>query len=291
MVIDANVYWLPEELFTDPEIREAFLRCVPREYDVHAFAEETENGWAFRIDASHSMVRSSDAVAQWRPERDKSFQSFVNEVSLIVEFTFLDFYTGRKGNSISPYLFGGGSAFTYKTAPLLNADEMVALAGDQLPANLRAFEQAWKGCLGKGNSYSIPFGFGCKVSLSEHLATNIEWKMNYTFTDAIDGLEDVYSDAHAFANVYCKDKKDSEGNLLKDKNGAQLKEYLVAFQPLAEEGYSFVSSYDLTDQTGLFGAEQQMSNSQSKDWLGSITISLTWKIPIPGGGACRVNHY
>lgn len=50
MVIDANVYWLPEELFTDPEIREAFLRCVPREYDVHAFAEETENGWAFRIE-------------------------------------------------------------------------------------------------------------------------------------------------------------------------------------------------------------------------------------------------
>ena len=50
MVIDANVYWLPEELFTDRSVREAFLRCVPREYDVHAFAEESENGWAFRIE-------------------------------------------------------------------------------------------------------------------------------------------------------------------------------------------------------------------------------------------------
>ena len=50
MVIDANVYWLPEELFTDPDVREAFLRCVPREYGVRAFAEETENGWAFRIE-------------------------------------------------------------------------------------------------------------------------------------------------------------------------------------------------------------------------------------------------
>lgn len=50
MVIDANVYWLPEELFTDPDVREAFLRCVPIEYGVRAFAEETENGWAFRIE-------------------------------------------------------------------------------------------------------------------------------------------------------------------------------------------------------------------------------------------------
>lgn len=50
MVIDANVYWLPEELFTDPDVRETFLRCVPREYGARAFAEETENGWAFRIE-------------------------------------------------------------------------------------------------------------------------------------------------------------------------------------------------------------------------------------------------
>lgn len=50
MIIDANVYWLPEELFTNLDVREAFLRCVPREYGVQAFAEETKNGWAFRIE-------------------------------------------------------------------------------------------------------------------------------------------------------------------------------------------------------------------------------------------------
>ena len=44
MVIDANVYWLPEELFTDPAIAEAFLRCVPQEYDVRASAHPTSDG-------------------------------------------------------------------------------------------------------------------------------------------------------------------------------------------------------------------------------------------------------
>ena len=51
MTIDANVYWLPKELFTDPEIRDAFCRAVPKEYDVHALWEKTEDGQiAFRIE-------------------------------------------------------------------------------------------------------------------------------------------------------------------------------------------------------------------------------------------------
>ncbi len=35
-VIDANMYWLPEELFTDKELRQRFLACFPKEYDVNA---------------------------------------------------------------------------------------------------------------------------------------------------------------------------------------------------------------------------------------------------------------
>ena len=44
MKIDANVYWLPDELFFDDEMLEAFLRCVPREYNVHASAEKRPDG-------------------------------------------------------------------------------------------------------------------------------------------------------------------------------------------------------------------------------------------------------
>ena len=38
MRIDANVYWLPDCLFTDESVRNAFLRCIPREYGVCASA-------------------------------------------------------------------------------------------------------------------------------------------------------------------------------------------------------------------------------------------------------------
>ncbi len=45
-VIDANMYWLPEELFTDRELQQKFLACFPREYDVSATAYVLEDGRA-----------------------------------------------------------------------------------------------------------------------------------------------------------------------------------------------------------------------------------------------------
>lgn len=43
-VIDTNVYWLPEELFTDESLRNEFIRAVPQEYDCKAIAYELEDG-------------------------------------------------------------------------------------------------------------------------------------------------------------------------------------------------------------------------------------------------------
>lgn len=36
MMIDANMYWLPEELFTNESMLEEFMRCIPEVYGVHA---------------------------------------------------------------------------------------------------------------------------------------------------------------------------------------------------------------------------------------------------------------
>ncbi len=43
-VIDSNMYWLPEELFTNQDLQQAFLACFPREYDVCASVYTKEDG-------------------------------------------------------------------------------------------------------------------------------------------------------------------------------------------------------------------------------------------------------
>ena len=44
MIIDANVYWLPKELFADKNVMDTFIRAVPREYDVLAKSYTNDNG-------------------------------------------------------------------------------------------------------------------------------------------------------------------------------------------------------------------------------------------------------
>lgn len=41
-VIDANMYWVPKELFTDKDVKDAFVRTMPREYGVRAVYYERE---------------------------------------------------------------------------------------------------------------------------------------------------------------------------------------------------------------------------------------------------------
>ena len=43
-VIDANMYWFPEELFTDPELSERFLSEIPAEYGMRGSLKEDGNG-------------------------------------------------------------------------------------------------------------------------------------------------------------------------------------------------------------------------------------------------------
>lgn len=40
MVIDANMYWMPEELFTSESRLQEFLRCIPTQYNMKAYTEE-----------------------------------------------------------------------------------------------------------------------------------------------------------------------------------------------------------------------------------------------------------
>ena len=243
-----------------------------------------DSRWAFRLDYSHSVVKSSDSIAQWRPERDLSFRSVINDISLVVEFNFLDYYTGKIGKGVSPYIFGGVSLFWYKTAPNLNKAGQQELMGTVNDHNAHAFDSVWNSSLGRNTSFSIPFGIGCKFSISKHLAASVEWMMHYTLTDGIDGIANRYpATNHHQYFVTTQEGYDANNNPIMNYN-------VVSGSP-ADFGPDVINYMDLTDPTGLFQEGQQRGNSQSMDWFGSLRLSLTWKIPLPGGTACRIENY
>ena len=73
--------------------------------------------WSFRLDYTYEMIKGNDSVIGWRPERGLSFRTKIHDLSLITEFNFLEYYTGRPSTSISPYLFGGISVLMYDPQP------------------------------------------------------------------------------------------------------------------------------------------------------------------------------
>ena len=150
--------------------------------------------WAFRFDYTHGRVKACDTTAAWRPEAMLNFRSTVNDFSFMVEFNFLDYYAGV-------------SAFLYTTRPF-TGDPML----DTIVLNGKATDWYFKDStyydangaehivtLFRGKqlknpafSLSIPFGIGCKFSLSKHLAATLEWRMHYTFTDYLDDVSGLY---------------------------------------------------------------------------------------------------
>ena len=41
-IIDANMHWLPGDLFSDAKLLNAFLDCVPKQYGFHTRVEQIE---------------------------------------------------------------------------------------------------------------------------------------------------------------------------------------------------------------------------------------------------------
>ena len=112
--------------------------------------------WSYRIDYTYLQLH---AEGRYYGEMDQS----LHDLSLLVEFNFHDYYTGRSGSEYSPYIFAGLSAFYPIPVSL-------SLFGASLPFGL-----------------SLPFGIGYKVSLSKRFAATLDLKMHCTFSDGLDG--------------------------------------------------------------------------------------------------------
>ncbi len=83
----------------------------------------------------------------------------LTDVALVAEFNFFDYYTGSMRSYITPYIFGGGSYFFF--SPEDSAESSPNL--------------------------SMAFGLGVKYSVNKRLGLALEWRMQETMRDDLDG--------------------------------------------------------------------------------------------------------
>lgn len=143
--------------------------------------------WAYRFSYQNRKVTAEDT----RPDRGLEFVTDINDFALITEFNFLNYVTGSKRNTISPYLFLGASFVKFNPkdtdgTELCNilTDVVYDSNGNETKKDGDAKYKKYTG--------AIPFGFGVKYGIGKRLCLSAEWRVDWTWTDYIDDCHGYY---------------------------------------------------------------------------------------------------
>lgn len=141
--------------------------------------------WAIKAGYNRGSVKSDDSKNAAIAGQGLNFQSTINDITVVGEFNFLEYFTGSKRNYFTPYIFGGIGVFTFNP----KSHDGVVLQPLGTEGQNENFDDR--------NPYSkvgisIPFGVGFKYSISERFGLGIEWGMRKTFTDYVDDVSKSY---------------------------------------------------------------------------------------------------
>jgi hypothetical protein len=203
--------------------------------------------WTAKLNVLNGKLIGDDNKSNFLPERGLRFDADIYEMSIVMEFNFLRYFTGSMKNFISPYIFGGPGFFFAQ--PKNNGK------------SLRDYHTEGQGTTFDDNGtrkeysyfhFSIPFGIGLKYSVSKKIALSVEWGMRKTFTDYIDDVSTSY---------YLSSSAVKPG----DPNYP----YLVVSDPgLNHEPY------------------QQRGNSETNDWYSFAGFTITYNIDLTKRNTC-----
>ncbi len=122
---------------------------------------------SWRISYMQSKIIANDklAIDPRRKERLLAVDNTIQEVSLGMEFNFLNFNLHNFEKKFTPYVYTGLSLFQYESKYLNGG-----------------FQE-----IGKNNSLAIPMTLGVKARIAQQFVLGAEVGARYTFVDDIDG--------------------------------------------------------------------------------------------------------
>lgn len=145
---------------------------------------------SLRAGLTYGKVKASDAKSEnaVQVKRNLSFQSNIFEGHAAIEIHLMDIYAKK----ISPYLFAGLAVYKYNPfafnasgrkvylQPLSTEGQGLQAYPDRKPYKLTQF--------------SVPFGGGVRLAVSDNLRIGFELGLRKTFSDYLDDVSDKYAD-------------------------------------------------------------------------------------------------
>jgi len=140
--------------------------------------------WALKFNGYRLELAGDDAVSKVNELRNLRFTSTVTEISALIEFNFLPYFTGSNITYVTPYLFVGPGFFIFKPTADYNG-ETISLRDIGTEGQTKEERYSLYG-------FAAVFGVGIKYSVTNRLGLGLEWGMRKTFTDYIDDISTTY---------------------------------------------------------------------------------------------------
>ena len=123
---------------------------------------------ALRLSGTYIQLSDNDAKSSnaLRNARGFSFSNSVREAALGIEFNYYDYSLIKEGWSSTPYIIFEVAGFNYHTVD-----------SETTPGTYETVSNT---------GFTIPFGFGFKTKLANHIGINFETIFRYSFTDDLD---------------------------------------------------------------------------------------------------------
>lgn len=173
---------------------------IPKDFAYGGFYRYNfDRHWALRASINYGRVRNADSLSSYdyRVNRNLSFESSILEGSLMLEFNFLEYETGRR-NAHTPYVMGGFGAFRFNPEAEYQG-QMYQLRELGTEGQLTSENPA--GFYANGSTFLI-FGMGYKWSVSDFIAIGLETTFRNTNTDYLDDVSGKYADPDVIEEAY-----------------------------------------------------------------------------------------
>ncbi len=207
----------------------------------------------FNVGYSHIQFIDVTAKEEYRRNRKLWGTNSIMEVDALFEYNFFPVNDEQTG-MLSPYVFGGLGAMIASTPQLIVENDFRRVNEvAQAPLTPDDFETNIRYQSGKQVAIAVPFGVGLKYKFNYNWALFGEFMFRPTFSDSID--YSVIDDK----NVKVSYNKDIT---VGGKNKSVLQE--SPYREVAEA------------RTADILKQRQIGNTNSKDWVNSITLGLSY---------------
>lgn len=214
-----------------------------------------------RVDLGYSHIQFDDRFAKenYRRFRNLNGTNSIFEADVLFEYNLFPVNNEQK-SLLSPYIFGGIGGMLANVAQMKIEHDFNRDASDNAIAPTAAddFVTTRSFVQGQKATISIPFGVGLKYKFNYNWALFGEFKFRPTFSDDLD-----YS---------VISEKDTKVLYNKDRLDAENKKSLLLTDP-----YLTVAKQREAD----FIKNREVGNINSKDWVNSITLGLSYSFGRP----------